>query len=570
MLDSILVGVVAALIVAAQRAFPQSAVFSPHYVVALAAAAVLLQRLYIEKRPGSRAYDGMAEVFVHIHSPATPDTAGRWTVRGLVSFFLTVIGVGTGPEGAAMEGAHAIEMRSRPRSSRWFEQRRRTDAACALAGAVSAAFGAPFAAVLFPTELGIGGRTMFAVMSSLTAFVCIRLIPGGLGLASGSDGSLIQGAMPFGLSENIPVFDILNGRHWLGFMIVAAAAAVVGVAILKFLRYGRRGFSELFSGKIWLQIFVGGLILAVVLWVRPAAHSPVEFVLTSAVSAHYTLFEAVMVFLGLFVSVAVVVMCFGTAGILWPIVSCGAVLGFCLDRSLLTVGLQAMGPTAVLAGVVAFIGVFFRTPITAAVLILELTQNLPLVVPCLIAAFLARYLGRSFGTHSILDQALQARGLQLVEGRNVSVLEAIYVHDAMVTDFQLVNEKDTLQEVYDRLLGCRYPFLPVVNEAGKYTGLLTVDMVQDGLRAQSETVPHAHAQLASLLEAKDLLYRSGVKVPVIRKDDRLSVTRGIFDLHACVAVIDQDRKVVGLLLGYNVRNAYEREMARRSLAFKAG
>src|SRR5687767_735863 len=50
-----------------------------------------------------------------------------------LSFLLALFGGRAGQEGAAIEAAQGVAMAARPRSARWFEQRRRTDAAIAVA-----------------------------------------------------------------------------------------------------------------------------------------------------------------------------------------------------------------------------------------------------------------------------------------------------------------------------------------------------------------------------------------------------------------------------------------------------
>src|SRR6185437_1928804 len=61
-------------------------------ILGVSVIAVLLQRFLLDRREGSRNYDGLADLMIHIHSPATPDSASRWTVRGLISFLLNLCG----------------------------------------------------------------------------------------------------------------------------------------------------------------------------------------------------------------------------------------------------------------------------------------------------------------------------------------------------------------------------------------------------------------------------------------------------------------------------------------------
>jgi len=217
------------------------------------------------------------------------------------------------------------------------------------------------------------------------------------------------------------------------------------------------------------------------------------------------------------------------------------------------------------AGGAALWGALLGAPVTGAVLALELTQNMNVLLPCLVAGGLAQWIRRALRVQPLIQNDLAARGLGLVDGRSSGVLAAIFVRDAMVMDHEIVHEQEPVSEIYPRLLKSRYPFLPVVTSQGVYTGLLTVDLIQEAWRSQSG---HSNSPLSNLLEAKDLLYRGGLKGPTIKINERLSATQGLFDLAPCVPVLSEEGRVVGLLFIHNVRLAYDREMARRSLTLE--
>lgn len=215
-----------------------------------------------------------------------------------------------------------------------------------------------------------------------------------------------------------------------------------------------------------------------------------------------------------------------------------------------------------LAGGAAFWGALLAAPLSGGVLALELAQNVNVLIPCLIAGLVAQAVRRAVGVRPLIQSDLEARGQGLVHGRSAGVLSAIAVREAMVVDHEIVHEQEPVSEIYPRLLKSRYPFLPVVNSQNLYTGLLTVDLVQDAWRSQSD---HSNAPLSKLLEAKDLLYRGGVKTPTVKVSDRLSSAAGNFDTVPCVPVLSDEGRVMGLLFIHNVRLAYDREMARRAL-----
>ena len=96
MLGPILLGLVAAVFAsippAINQAFRAFSWSSPVPVLGVAAVAMLIQHFVLDRRPGYRGYDGLADLFVDIHTPGTGDSPVRWALRGFVSLLLAVFG----------------------------------------------------------------------------------------------------------------------------------------------------------------------------------------------------------------------------------------------------------------------------------------------------------------------------------------------------------------------------------------------------------------------------------------------------------------------------------------------
>jgi CBS-domain-containing membrane protein len=137
----------------------------------------------------------------------------------------------------------------------------------------------------------------------------------------------------------------------------------------------------------------------------------------------------------------------------------------------------------------------------------------------------------------------------------------------MTTDFISVQENQSLPELQQALSRSNYPFLPVLNARGAYCGLLTADMVGEPTEGVNLEGDGAQA-LARLIEAKDLLYRHRFQVPTLKLSSSLRETAGIFDETPVVPILGQTEEVVGLLFAHNVRIAYDREVARRSIHYR--
>jgi len=258
----------------------------------------------------------------------------------------------------------------------------------------------------------------------------------------------------------------------------------------------------------------------------------------------------------------------GTAGVWWPVFLLGIVVSFGLV-SLIPVSFVSRGfvPNAALLGAVALSSVWMRTPISLAVLAFEITQNGSLLLPCLIAAALARWIDRRMGQTAWVDQLLKSKGFAIQEGRAVAVLQALKVRDAMVTNFETVHELDSVRVCHEKIRECHYPFLAVLDNEQKFKGLLTVDVIEKGLLSQLDQ--RLDDKLGSLLEARDLLFRSPVSLRTVRADTSLADLRGVFEGQSCIAVLSDDGRAVGLMFAHDVRQCYDREVARRSFVIQA-
>jgi len=506
---------------------------------------MVLQKFVLNRRAENPDYDGLADLFIHIHAPFKPDSPLRWGVRSFISFLLAFFGGSVGPEGAAVEFMQAAKMKIRARSSRWFEQKRRTDAATSLAAGISAAFGAPFAGFLLPIELGVGGRNTSTITSALAAFLTIRYL------------NYRFSAELLDINGVLSGFHFSVWREWVGIVVVGIVAGIVGTVTIRFIRYTQEGLLSLFQTQAWMRVLAGAVVLALIFFIYRPFHQPSWVLLEQVLWNKLPPSEVTLLLFTQVLSLSVVLSGFGTMGLFWPLFAMGGFLGYCVNYWVLN-GMVDFSAAASLVGGAALWSAVLGTPIVGAVLAFEFTQNLSILLPCLIAAFIAREIRQLLRTKTLVDKDLEARGLFMSEGRSTNVLSAITVRDAMITDHEVVHEQEPISELQERILKARYPFLPVVNTQGIFSGLLTIDMVQDS----------SHFPVAKVLEAKDLLYRSGFKSPTVKAGDRLSAVVGFFDEAPCIPVLADDGRVQGLLFVYSVRLAYDREVTKRSFSIE--
>lgn len=559
--SAILLGIVAALAAVIPRVLYKYlgdgtwlSVSSPIFLLGIASAAMLLQRFVLDRRPGNRSFDGLADLFRHVHFSSRPDPALRWSVRGAISMLLAFFGASVGAEGAAIEFAHAFALRLRARSARWFEQRRRTDASSSISAGIAAAFGAPFSGVILPLELGLGGSTVSTAIAALSGYLFSRSLLSWTGVDGFDWGSAIYG------------FKMVHIKQWLGCAGIGLVVGLAGSGLIRFVRYSKESLQDLFQTQTWMRTLTAGILLFVVAIIYRSGHGPAWSHFEQAVWSKRSPQESALFFATGAVGFSAALAGFGTTGMIWPLLALGAFLGNGIHHLILRDFMDASSATSMISGA-ALVSAVMGTPIAAAILVYEMTQNGTVLLPCLMAGLIALQLRRATKTPSLVEADLESRGFKLLGGKSRSVLDALWVKDAIVNDYDIVHEQEPVAELYNRLLNSKYPFFPVVNTQGTYAGLLTFDRIQEAWQSQESSVT-SNSPLSKLLEAKDLLYRSGTKAPVVKVTDRLTAAIILFRHVPCVAVVSEDGRVVGLLFNHCVRLAYDQEIMRRSPALE--
>ncbi len=318
-------------------------------------------------------------------------------------------------------------------------RRRRTLVAVATAAGIAATFNAPIAGVLFSLEaietqmrgdhlaaLAVGAATASAVSRSLLgavpAFKVPALGPGPLvdlpaflvlGLVCGLSSVLLGRALSG--SE-----DLLDRLPLAAGLRPAAGGAVVGLLSLAAPQVLGRGYHVV--GDI-LQGGGGGV--AVLLGLALA-----KVVATAASFGSW-----------------------GAGGVFAPALFLGAALGSAFGRvaaPLVSAAHPAAGAFA-LVGMAAALAALTRTPLTAVVLVLEMSGGTGLILPLLLATAVAVSVAAALGQASIYHVILSRRGRVLVGGREVDPLRTVAVRDLLEPDVAWLERDATLDDFATRV-----------------------------------------------------------------------------------------------------------------------
>jgi chloride channel protein, CIC family len=416
------------------------------------------------------------------------------------------------------------------------EARMRLLVACGAAGGISATFNAPIAGVFFALEVILRDfetRSFSAVVvASVTADVIGRA-------AFGSEAFLTLPRVGVGDVAGYPLY-----------LVLGLLAAFVGVFFIRFL-YGMEDRAD----RLWRfseswRPAAGGVLLGLLLLAVPQMYGVGYDVLESAIAGKYTLLFLLALLGAKVLATSLTLSIGGSGGVFAPSLFMGAMLGsaFGLAAHGLVPGLAGPAGAYGLIGMGAVFAASARAPMTAILIIFELTGDYRIMLPLMLAVVIATAIANRLSSDSIYTLKLARRGIDLLRRRPASPMEAITVAEAMRPTPDPVSSAAPLAEAVERLSASEEPALPVIDGSGAFVGVLLDDELEQALGGEA-----GEADAGSLAR----------RLPTLTPTESLAEATAtlVRTDSAGLAVLDErGERVVGWLSHRDVLRVYDQQM----------
>ncbi|MCY0937144.1 chloride channel protein [Streptomyces sp. H34-S4] len=392
------------------------------------------------------------------------------------------------------------------------EEQMRLLVACGAAGGIAATFNAPLAGVFFSMELILRDITARAfglvAVSAVTASV--------IGRAALGDERFLDLA-PVS-ADHVAAYAL--------YVLLGAVAGAVGVLFSKVL-YGVEDLCDtVWRGPEWLRPAAGGIVLGAILLALPEMYGVGYPVLGKAAVGGYAIGFLLVLLVGKIIACSVTIGIGGSGGVFAPSLFVGAMLGSAFGQTMghLAPGVTGPAMTYAVIGMGAVFAGSARAPITAVVIIYELTGEYGIILPLMTAIAVATGVSHGLSRDTVYTAKLLRRGVDL----DLTGPAAIEVRTAMGPPPPALAPGTGLREAVTAMIEADAGRLPVVDRHGRYEGAVSAlalsRALHDGLpeSAPVETVrDHPPALLAgqSLQDALPLLAASdGDGLPVLDEE----------------------------------------------------
>ena len=396
------------------------------------------------------------------------------------------------------------------------EDRLRVLVACGAAGGIAATFNAPLAGVFFAMELILRDFTAesfgMVVLASVTAAV--------IGRAALGDAPFLQ----------LPSFHVDHLWQYALFALLGAVAGVFGVVFSKVLYWIEDLCDRVWRGPEWARPAVGGVLLGGLLLLLPQMYGVGYPVLQKSLVGGYALIFLGALLVGKILATSLTIGIGGSGGVFAPSLFIGAMLGSAFGQTAHDLLPGIAGPAGAygLIGMGAVFAGAARAPITAVIIMFELTGEYSIILPLMAAIVLAAGVSRVLTGDTIYTLKLRRRGVDIDAPAPGTSAASLLVRDVMEEIPGSLSEGTTLSEAADALARSPHDALPVLAEDGTYCGTVTARTVAETLAddAHAATQVGAVAHLPGALTSdasldqvlRDLATADGQALPVLDED----------------------------------------------------
>lgn len=428
---------------------------------------------------------------------------------------------------------------------------------CAGAGAMSAIFKAPIAAIVFAVEVFSLDLTLASMVPLLLASVSAITTSY---FFLGSDVLL-----PFQITDKFEIDDIPF------YILLGLVASMVSVYYTKMYSYIQDFFEKI--GNPIKRLLIGGIGLGIIVYFIPPLYGEGFDVINNLVQGNpnkalennffnldlSSIWVVILLLAGLVVF-KIIASAFtfgagGVGGIFAPTLFMGSIMGNCFAKILNNIGLlnnpvsesnfTLVGMTGLMAGVL-------HAPLTAIFLIAEVTGGYELFIPLMITSAISYSLTKYFISHSVYTMELAHKGDLITHNKDHAVLTLMDISSVIESDFiPLYPDMNLGEIVHQAVVKSKRNLYPVLNKkTNALEGIILLDDLRPVMFDQS---------LYENIKAKELLHLPPDVINL--NDDKMTdVMKKFQDTGAWNLPVINDGKYYGFVSKSKLLTAYRRKL----------
>jgi CIC family chloride channel protein len=424
------------------------------------------------------------------------------------------------------------------------KRRMETLVGCGAAAGITAAFNTPIAGAMFAVEIILGDFAVSQlspiVISSVTATAVSRAL---------------YGNYPAFL---VPKYELVHWLELIPYALLGLIAGLVAILFIKTLYFCEDKFDAIKIPDFY-KTTVGALMVGGIGIFFPQIFGVGYAAITRALYGQM----AVWLLFGLiFLKILASSLTLGSGssgGIFAPSLFMGAMtggfFGSIVHKLFPTI---TAGPGAyALVAMSAVVASTTHAPITAILIIFEMTGDYKIILPLMIATIISLVTAK-FQEDSIYTLKLKKRGINIHQGKEINVLKSMKVKDVMRRSIEILSPDTSMTDVIEKFMTSEHNEFYIKDDSGR--------IVERISQVELGTIAPQYETLKDFVLAKDIAIPNLV---VANEKDNLDYVMRQFgkeNISEIPVVSSSDpTKILGTVWRLDVITAYNKEILKRDL-----
>lgn len=332
--------------------------------------------------------------------------------------------------------------------------------ACGVAAAISTAFNAPIAGLVFAHEVILRHY-------SLRAFAPVTV--------AAATGYIIANVIFDRPTLFLVNFDrVEHSYEFVFFALEGVLCAGLAWVFMLLLRLSTNT-ARRYIGLPWARPATAGLLVGLVaLWIPEVLGIGQETLRFATIEGAFGIGELALIIIAKLVLTALCVGFGFVGGVFSPALLIGILFGAFYGMVLpYLVPVPHSGLVVyAICGMMALASSVIGAPLTTILIVFELTRSYDLTIAAMVSVVFANLISYRVIGRSLFDLQLRARGFDLSLGRDKAILETHRIADYLSTEFTSASDRETVGDIRQRLVDDRRAEAMVVDDDGKLLGVI--------------------------------------------------------------------------------------------------